>query len=171
MIDTRKVIESMKEMVVNLSISFRTHNTQMLTKIKRDSLILEQKIKIVRDEQYIDYIEAARQNLDKVVTAVENKVAGSVLFSETAAKELNTLFEGLITFIDHIKDYLLTGNKVLQKHITGEAEKYARFARDFATKHEERLIQGICQPRSSTVYLDMLSGISGIFFNLSKLTA
>lgn len=169
MIDTRKVIESMAEMVINLSIGFRSHNNQLLSKIKQDSLSLEQKNKIIRDDQYVKHIETARQNLDNVIAAVEKKVAGSVLFSETAAREMDTLFNGLIGFLDHVKDYLLTGNKVLGRHIKDEADKHARYAREFATKHEERLIQGVCQPRAAAVYLDMLSGFSGIFYNLSRI--
>ena len=170
MIDTRKVIESIAEMVINVSVSFRAHNSELITKIKRDSLSLEQKIKDNRDEQHTDYIENARQELDKLATAVEHKVTGGVIFSETAVRELDSLFSGLIDFTVHVHDYLLTGNKVLEQHIKNEAEKYTQYSRDAATKHEERLIQGICRSKSSAVYLDMLNGISSIFHNLSRIT-
>ena len=169
MIDTRKIIESIAEMVINVSVSFRAHNSELNAKVKRDSLLLEQKIKDSRDEQNADYIENARQDLDKLATAVEHKVIAGIIFSETAVKELDSLFAGLIDFTVHVHDYLLTGNKVLEQHIKNEAAKYAQDARDAATKHEERLIQGICRSKSSTVYLDMLNGISGIFYNLSRI--
>lgn len=170
MIDTRKVIESIAEIVINVSASFRTHNSELVAKIKRDSLLLEQKIKDSRDDQHADYIENARQDLDKLATAVEHKVTGGIIFSDTAVRELDTLFSGLIEYTVHVHDHLLTGNKVLKQHIKNAAEEYARYARDAATKHEERLIQGICQSRSSAIYLDMLNGISGIFHNLSRIT-
>ncbi|MCG8401889.1 MAG: hypothetical protein MJA84_09850, partial [Firmicutes bacterium] len=89
-------------------------------------------------------------------------------FSDTAATELDALLKGLIVYLGNIKDYLLTENKVLKQHIRVESERNTQLARDFATKHEERLIQGICQPRSSAVFLDMLDGISGMFYNLSR---
>ena len=169
MIDTRKVIESIAEIVINISVSFRTHNSELVAKIKRDSLLLEQKIKDSRDEQNVDYIESVRQNLDKLAAAVEQKVTAGIIFTENAVSELYTLFNALIDYTVNVHDYQLTGNKVLEQHIKNEAEKYARFARDAATKHEERLIQGICQSKSSAIYLDMLDGISGIFYNLSRI--
>ena len=167
MIDTRKVVESMEELVINTSISFRTQKTRLMDRIKRDSLILEEQIKIIRDEQFIEHMESSRQNFDKLLEAVEKKIDGGILFSDTAATELDTIFKDLIAYIGNIKDYLLTGNKVLKQHIRVEAERNTQLARDFATKHEERLIQGICQPRSSAVFLDILDGISGMFYNLS----
>ncbi len=169
MIDTRKIIESIAEIVINITVVFRAHNSELVAKIKRDSLLLEQKIKESRDQERAGFIENARQDLDKLAAAVENKVTAGILFSETAVKELDYLFTGLIDYTVHVHDYVLTGNKVLQQHVVTEAGKYAQFARDAATKHEERLIQGICRSRSSAIYLDMLSGISGIFYNLSRI--
>lgn len=169
MIDTRKIIESIAEIVINVSVLFRAHNTDLIAKIKRDSLLLEQKIKESRDKKRAVFTENARQDLDKLVAAVENKVTAGILFSETAVDELNYLFAGLIDYNVHVHDYVLTKNKVLKQHILSESEKYTQFARDSATKHEERLIQGICRSQSSAIYLDMLNGISGIFYNLSRL--
>ena len=166
MIDTMKVLGSMAEIVMNVSISFRAHNSDLITIINCDSLNLEQMIKAVEDGQCANYIEAAKQDLNKLAAAVEKKVTGRILFSDTAVKELNGLVIGLITYINNVQDYLSTGNKVLQQSIKDDAKQYAQLARDYATKHEERLIQGVCQPRSSTLYLDTLSGIEGIFYNL-----
>jgi len=168
-IDARKIVESIAEIVINVSVFFHTNNAELMSKIKRDSLLLEQKIEESRETERAEFAENARQNLDRLVAAVENKASARIVFSDTAVKEADYLFAGLIDFNVHVHDYVVTENKILKQHIQSEAEQYTRFARDSATKHEERLIQGVCQPTSSAIYLDMLNGISGIFYNLSRL--
>lgn len=168
MVDTRDIIEKLAELVKNISVTFRKHDDRPILEIKNESLNLKQKIMKINDENKSN-IEAAVKSMDKLLEAVETKIMSGILFSERAVKELDILFDGLGAYLANIRDFLTTGNEVLRKHVKNEAEKYAGLAREFATMHEERLIKGICLPRSSSIYLNMLNGLSGIFYNLGQL--
>lgn len=169
MIESRKVIDRFGKMFEAVLTGFQTHNTQLLHEAEKASIILGQEILQIRDAYYIENLDAARNSFAKLTAAVEEKVAHKVLFSEAAVKELRFLFEGFSAYLCNINDFLITKNEVLRQHIKEETANYTKCCRDFATKHEERLIKGVCQPRSSSIYLNMLDGIGGMFYNLGQL--
>jgi Na+/phosphate symporter len=68
-----------------------------------------------------------------------------------------------------VGDIILTKNALLTNHIVVEAEKLNKSANDSATLHEERLVLGICKPKSSSLFLDLLDSFKGILYHLKKI--
>lgn len=170
MTTTREIIGRLAELVRQAATSFRKHEDSSLDKIKKESAELKDEIAGLNEKEMAGKLESARINADRVIAGVEEKIKQGILFSERAVKELDILFDGLSGYAININDFLVTGNEVLKKHIKEDAEKYAKYSREFATMHEERLIKGVCVPQSSSMYLDMLNGLSGIFYHLARLT-
>lgn len=106
--------------------------------------------------------------LAQLSLAVQNKIREGLLFSDKAVAEIRELFEGTEELLGHFQDLLVTHNSVLRQYIVGKTLEFEEKMRHFATEHEERLIKGICLPRSSTVYLGLLDAFKEILWGLKK---
>jgi Na+/phosphate symporter len=49
------------------------------------------------------------------------------------------------------------------------AAEISRSASEFATMHEERLIEGLCMPKASPLFLDILDAIKGIAWHAKEI--
>jgi len=98
-----------------------------------------------------------------------NKNMEGVLFTEKAVMELDVLFEGVKKLIANLYDVIITGNEVLADYIFNERERYRQLSRKFAQEHEERLIEGICQAYSSSLYLSFLDSFEDIFGHIQAI--
>lgn len=119
--------------------------------------------------QILKRIEQICYSLNKVMNATENKINERVMFSDKAVGELASVFNGLKDFSTNLQDFMLTGNELLRKHLTGQLALHNRDCSRFATEHEERMVKGVCLPRSSTVYLSMMDGLNDIFWHLGSI--
>jgi len=108
------------------------------------------------------HLERIGDNVEFLVRAIGRTVAEGVPFSERALKEIDALFEKVIELLECTRDAIGTENKVLIRHILEEGRNYERLVSDFALFHQERLIEGLCSPKSSSVYLAILDYLKGI---------
>jgi hypothetical protein len=96
--------------------------------------------------------------LDSVRTMLDEEVP----FTDRAVREINSLFEKGIELLECLRDALLTENRVLVRHIIGSGIQYAQLAKDYAMAHQQRLLAGLCHPRASAVYLEMLEQLKDL---------
>jgi len=82
--------------------------------------------------------------------------AESIVFTDGGTREVNELFERALELTQCAWDLTLTGNRVLARHIEIGSMRFQDLASDFAHAHEERLIQGVCLPGSSSAYLGIM---------------
>ncbi len=108
------------------------------------------------------HLERIGDNVEFLVRAISRTLAEGVPFSERALKEIDTLFEKVIELVECTRDAIGTENKVLLRHILEEGRNYERLVSDYALFHQERLIEGVCSPKSSSVYLAILDYLKGI---------
>ena len=104
-------------------------------------------------------------NFGRISGAIEKKIKDGVLFSDRAIGELNFLFERAHDIMDNAKDLLLARNAIIANYIVQSEKEFTRAANDFATNHEERLIEGLCQPVASSIYIDMLDAFKGVVWH------
>ena len=107
-------------------------------------------------------LERIGDNVEYLVRAIGRTIADGVPFSERAMTEIDTLFEKVIELVECVRDAIGTENKVLMRHIIEEGGNCERLLNDFALFHQERLIEGLCSPKSSSVYLAILDYLKGI---------
>jgi Na+/phosphate symporter len=101
--------------------------------------------------------------------SVGKKVKEDILFSDRAISELSILIQKLKETLKNTSDLLATKNAVLVQHINGCEEDIVRKALEFATQHEERLVEGLCLPVSSHLYLNMLNSIRCIAWDAKEI--
>jgi Na+/phosphate symporter len=105
------------------------------------------------------HIERTGDCYENVIKTVHTKISEGTLFSDKAVQELNFLFNSSKDLIRNVKDIVLTLNPVLIEHSINLGNKINSMADEFATQHEERLVTGICHPKHSSMYLDMLDNL------------
>jgi Na+/phosphate symporter len=64
--------------------------------------------------------------------------------------------------LENLPDLILTQNKLLAQRIGEEGRSMFKIANGYSEEHEERLIQGICMPKSSPIYLGIIESLKGV---------
>jgi Na+/phosphate symporter len=128
-----------------------------------------------KDHSFRTYISVPQlllrigENIEKLSDTINKKIKEDILFSDKAVAELAILFQRLKETLKSTSDLLATKNTVLIQHIDECEEDIVRKALAFATQHEERLVEGLCLPVSSPVYLNMLNSIRCIAWDAKEI--
>jgi Na+/phosphate symporter len=108
------------------------------------------------------HLERVGDNIEFLVRAVKTMIAEGIPFTERAMGEVNTLFEKSIELLECVRDIVSTKNKILIRHIVEEGKRFENKADEFALLHQQRMIEGVCVPKASSMYLAMLDYLRGI---------
>jgi Na+/phosphate symporter len=109
-------------------------------------------------------IQKIAYSANKMVNNIRKKIDEGVLFSDKALSELKDIFGAVINCLGTCHDLLLTKNPILVEHILRQTEKYDEITRKYAEEHQDRLIRGICLPKSSLIYLLVLESLKDILW-------
>src|SRR6266498_1254782 len=101
-------------------------------------------------------------HIEKLLEAVNKKIKEDVLFSDRGIKEITLLFKKLLEILKTTADLFLIKNPVLIRYIKESETDLANKTLEYSTLHEERLIEGLCLPVASPLYLTMLNSIHNI---------
>jgi len=108
------------------------------------------------------HLERVGDHLESLAAAIGRMIAEGVLFTDRAIREVNSLFDVAVEILECVRDGLRTGNRTLIRHILLTGMRCEAMANDFALFHEQRLIEGVCLPHASSVYLAMIDYLKGI---------
>ncbi len=115
------------------------------------------------------HLERIGDYMDNIARAVRVKNAEGVLFSDKAVDEINFLFEKVMDIITNTSDMLLARNTLIAGYVREAELAIIMSANDFATLHEERLIEGLCMPKGSSIYLDLLDAFKAIAWHCKEI--
>jgi Na+/phosphate symporter len=101
-------------------------------------------------------------NIEGIVDRLKSKVQERILFSDRAVKEINDVFQEAMNLLESLPNLILTQDKLLAQHIGEQVRSVFKIANGYSEGHEERLIQGVCTPKSSPIYLGILESLKGI---------
>ena len=101
-------------------------------------------------------------NIEGIVEQLRATVFGQIIFSDRALIEVNDIFQEAMVLLESLPDLVLTQQKSLAQHIGEQVRSVFKIVNGFSDEHEERLIQGICLPKSSPMYLGILESLKGV---------
>lgn len=108
------------------------------------------------------HLERIGDHVEAFARAVERQAQEGVLFTDRAVHEIDRLLEKALELLEATRDILRTGNRTLVHHVLTDGPCFQATASEFASFHQERLIQGLCRPRASSIYLAMIDYVRGI---------
>ena len=77
-------------------------------------------------------------------------------FSEQATVEVMSLFNRAAALVDKIAAVIRTSERAALATVREEGQQFQAFSNEAAHGHQERLLQGTCVPRASSLFLAML---------------
>jgi Na+/phosphate symporter len=110
----------------------------------------------------IPSLQVTASALENLAEKMAIKVESHILLSEKAVKEIEHVFGLILDQHRDAKDLVLTKNPHLKHTIKEGKEKIIRAADEYSLVHEERLIMGICMPKASYLYLDIIESFKRI---------
>jgi hypothetical protein len=105
------------------------------------------------------HLERIGDALEGVVRALRDREDEAAEFTERGIREVRELFDRALGLLECARDLTRTGNPVLARHVELESMRFQEVASEFARAHEERLVEGLCQPRASSAYLGILDNL------------
>lgn len=108
------------------------------------------------------HLERVGDNIEFLIRAVDTMIKAGMPFTERAMGEVNTLFRKAIELLECVRDTVLTKNKILMQHIVDEGKQFDSRVDEFALLHQQRMIEGVCVPKASSLYLAILDYLKGI---------
>jgi Na+/phosphate symporter len=109
-------------------------------------------------------------NIEGILDRLRAKSENHVLFSEGAVKEVNDIFQETIRLLEYLPNLITTGNKLLGQRVGEEGRSVFEIANAYSEEHEERLIQGICEPEHSPIYLGILESLKGVTVHILEVS-
>ncbi len=110
-------------------------------------------------------------DLLRISDQVETKVKENVLFSEVASKEMSDLMKGTRELLHHVGDAVLTRNELIAAHVARETAALSAMAASMSGMHEDRLCKGVCHPKASIIYMNLLQHLTDILWHYRALTS
>jgi len=101
-------------------------------------------------------------NIQGILDRVRGKSENHILFSEEADKEVNDVFQEAMSLLRNLPDLFATESKSLAQRIGEEGRSMFKTAEGYSEEHEERLINGICVPKHSPLYLSIIESLKGV---------
>jgi Na+/phosphate symporter len=101
-------------------------------------------------------------NIEGIFDRLRAKSQNHILFSDQAVKEVNDVFQEAMRLLENLPNLITTQNKLLAQRIGEEGRSMFKIANGYSEEHEERLIQGICVPKHSPIYLGIIESLKGI---------
>lgn len=146
-------------------------NREILTLIQQLFSQIKELEEMPKEEYGIIYAilsntKKIKYNHDKLINYTRLKNNNVVLFSDTAAAEIEELFKGTRAIYGYLYELLLTRNPVLLRQIFRETNRYELLSFRYSIEHEERMTQGICLAKASSVYLHLLETFEDILWHL-----
>lgn len=116
------------------------------------------------------HLERIGDNIECLVRAIKTVVTEGIPFSERAMREVNALFEKAIELVECVQDVIITKNRILIGHILEVGQRCEEMADEYALAHQKRLIEGVCMPKASSVYVAILDYLKGIEWHTRQIT-
>ena len=110
-------------------------------------------------------------HIEKLVGIIQKKNREAVLFSDRAISEITFLLQKLAEILKTIADLLIINNPVLIRHVEESGAEIENKTLEYATLHEERLIEGLCHPIASPLFLAMLNSIHDIAWDAKEIAS
>jgi len=109
-------------------------------------------------------------HIEGIVERLKAMTRDQVLFSDRAIREVNDVFQKAMDLQESLPELIRNQDKPVAQHIGEQVRSVFKIANGFSEDHEDRIIQGICMPKSSPMYLGILESLKGIFTNILEVS-
>jgi len=106
--------------------------------------------------------------LDSISRNVIFKICEKIIFSDKGFDEIRYLFNASLDILKTAGDTITNRNEIFMKHVVDKCMNLEKLATQYAEKHEDRLITGVCPPEASPVYVNIVDSILTVDWHIKK---
>ena len=118
-----------------------------------------ERVPLVRIHEILNHLQLICENIAALGEPIRKKIIDKLLFTDKAFFDVNYIFTHQTGLMRSLLDFLKTDNQLLRKYAEEEAQNIIQVCLNAATEHENRLIEGICLPQASPVFLGSLDNM------------
>lgn len=108
------------------------------------------------------HLERIAEHVDALVDVIRLVREEGLSFTERARREFAVLACDTLEVLRDLRDLVRTWNPALYHHLVETARQADARSDEFADGHLERLILGICVPRSSSAFVTVLDHLASV---------
>jgi len=145
----------------------RTREIRQNEKIMTGALIEEAKVDPLMNIYVAvpGHFERIGGFIEAISRCMRVKIKEGLLFSDRAVSEISFLLKRTEEVLQNTGDMILARNIIIREYVKDSATEISRSASDYATMHEDRLIAGVCMPKASPLFLEIMDAIKGIVWH------
>lgn len=169
------IFEKLGAMVIAARNAFNRHSRQELERFKtlRNEVTSEianalksvekppagEREAALKVQSILTRLQLITDKLGDLAGPIEKKIKDGILFSDKAVSQTNNLFDHQCGILRSILDILKTDNDMLKRYVLQETQRLMKNCNDFATEHEERMVEGLCLPQAAPLFLTILDNM------------
>jgi len=88
--------------------------------------------------------------------APREQIRGAILFSDGAVEQIHLLFRGQTEILRNLAETVRTGEPERLKDLSKACLGLSRLCQPFASRHESRLLRGLCLPKAAPLFLSII---------------
>jgi len=115
-------------------------------------------------------LERTGDLLESILNVAQIKAREGIPFSDKANEELSRLFGLTIETLENFRKVLAHRDPNILHQLMENHEQLGQMTVDFAMAHEDRLIEGLCSPKASSLYLDILDSVKNANQHIRSMT-
>ncbi len=111
-------------------------------------------------ESVLAHVQLMAEDIGEMMPVLRKQIQLGIPFSQRGVAQTNELFDGQLEMLRVLADILQTDNEVLKTFLRQEkGPSLCQQCIDFATDHEDRLVEGLCLPHAAPLFLTMLDAV------------
>jgi Na+/phosphate symporter len=115
-------------------------------------------------------LERAGDLLESILNVARIRARDGIPFSDKAQEELTRLFGLMTKVLTDFRSVLTHRDRRMLGRLMEAHKQLGQMTIDFALAHEDRLIDGLCSPKASSLYLDILDSVKNTNLNIRSMT-
>jgi len=136
--------------------------------------LVEKKEKDEVEKKYVILLLTLQQILlaiENLINRISTKVESNVLFSQKAVEEIKEIYQIVKSILKDGLDYLITKNLLLKTSVEEKKERLINTISDYEVIHQNRLITGLCMPKASYLYIEIMDSLKRLARGVSDFTS
>lgn len=118
----------------------------------------------------LSHFDRMAYNVDGVLDRLKKMVYEGILFSDRGVREVSHVAGETIDLMQNLPDLITTRNRLLAQQIQEKGKNLFKAIDTYAEEHEERLIEGVCMPKSAPIYLGLLESFKAMAFHILEIS-
>ena len=129
----------------------------------------KEKVRILAYAEAVEDLELIGDYCKDILERVQIKIEEKLMFTDDAVREYEVLYKKTEDALDEISLALEKDNLSLVKNVLKGEQHIDKLVDEYRSRHNERMIEGLCVPISCNMFLNMLDFTAAVYYHAKKI--